>query len=300
MQIEKYRLPPLVSFVTWNRMGLTIRNLSALLKTTDDFELHIADSNSKDNTWSYIQTLQDVRIKSKTRLPANKGPIFAVNFNLSKRRMGQYFITVDSDVHIYTADWVSKFTKVFDMFPDAGLLGAVSADYYDRYRCPMIRLEKCGVGYLQITKGFVEGCMQCLRPELLDTLGYWCEECCMGDVEICERICRRTGFKAGYLPAIKIDRLQSIDCGVCMGKQLCGLYGNRDGKDCFAIRQERYRNPQFREEYGWKYRKCLDDMDHGRKSVFRASINDGESLKMHSYNRHSAEENFRYYEMNAN
>ena len=65
--------PPMISYVTFNRMGLTVRNLTALLKTTDNFELHIVDSNSKDNTWDFIKQLNDPRIKSKVRLQANAG-----------------------------------------------------------------------------------------------------------------------------------------------------------------------------------------------------------------------------------
>ena len=53
----------LVSFICWNRAGLNARNLNALLKSTDDFELYIIDSNSSDDTWEFIKTLNDKRIK---------------------------------------------------------------------------------------------------------------------------------------------------------------------------------------------------------------------------------------------
>lgn len=51
---------PIVSFVCWNRAGLTARNLKELLKSTDDFELYIVDSNSEDDTWEFLKTLKDV------------------------------------------------------------------------------------------------------------------------------------------------------------------------------------------------------------------------------------------------
>ena len=86
--------PPLVSFVTWNRLGLTAKNLKALLDTSDDFELHIVDNNSSDDTREYIQHLKDERIKSIKKFDLNMGPIHAVNFNLSKREESQYFIAV--------------------------------------------------------------------------------------------------------------------------------------------------------------------------------------------------------------
>lgn len=40
--------PPLVSYSTFNRMGLTARSLYSLLNTSDDFELHIIDNNSNN------------------------------------------------------------------------------------------------------------------------------------------------------------------------------------------------------------------------------------------------------------
>lgn len=299
MQMPKDgKRPPLVSFVTWNRMGLTIRNLSALLKTPDDFELHITDSNSSDDTWEYIQSLSDARIASKTRLPVNRGPIYAVNCNLSKRKKDQYFITLDSDVNIHTGGWTGKFFEAFDAFPEAGLLGTVSREYYERYRHPLIKHEKDHVYYLEITKGFIEGCMQCFRPGLLDIIGYWCEECCMGDVEICGRICKHTNYKAGYLPEVEIDQIQGISCGSCEGSTFCSLYNKQN--NCFDLRDKKYKNPQFREIYGWKYDKCVKEMEKGERPVFRASVHDRESMKEHGYNRHLADENFNFYKKNAN
>jgi GT2 family glycosyltransferase len=67
--------PPFISYSTFHRLGLTARNLNALLNnTTDDFELHIVDNNSQDGTWDYIKSLTDSRIKSKTRFEVNYGP----------------------------------------------------------------------------------------------------------------------------------------------------------------------------------------------------------------------------------
>lgn len=294
----KGRRPPLVSFVAWNRMGLSVRNLNALLKTDCDFELYITDSGSGDCTWEYIRDLRDSRIKSKIRLPANLGPIYAVNHNLSKREPGQYFIAMDSDVNIHTPDWTSKFTEAFDAHPEAGLLGAASREYYERYRLPFIKHEKGNTCYFEITRGFVEGCFQCFRPELLELLGYWCEECCFGDVEICHRICNYTGYKAGYLPAIEIDQLQQVSCGGCEGRKWCGLCDK--GSNCFTLRNEKYRNPQFRQLYGWKHQKCIDDMKNKARDVYRASVHDAGSLMRAGYNRRFAEENFKYYEKYAN
>ena len=291
-------IPPLVSFITWNRLGLTDRNLKALFKTTDDFELYLADNNSQDGTWEYLQHLKDPRIKSKIRFDANRGPVYAGNYHLAQRKNGQYFITVDSDVNIHTSDWISKFAEAFRQFPEVGLLGAVSREYLVRNRQLLVKKEKNSACYLQIYKGFVEGCCQCLRPELLDRIGYWNEECCIGDMEICNRICSHTSFKAGFIPAVEIDQLQFVSCDECGVKDICSLKCN--GKSCFDIHKEKYRNPQFRNKYSWKYGQYLKELESGKRTAYCASLHDDQSIKKASYNRHSSEENFKYYMDNAN
>ncbi|NJD02002.1 MAG: glycosyltransferase family 2 protein [Ruminiclostridium sp.] len=291
-------IPPLVSFIAWNRMGLTARNLTALFNTKDDFHLHIIDNNSMDGTWEYINDLKDSRIISKTKLDANQGPIHAVNYNLSKRSKEQFFITIDNDVNIHTSDWVPKFMDTFKVFPNLGLLGAVSKEYYGRYRLPLLLQRFEGIHYLQIQKGFVEGCCQCLRPELLELLGYWSEENCMGDMEICHRIAHYTPYKMGFIPGIEIDQLQFVSCDSCCGKSRCSL--DRKVKTCFSIHREKYNNPQFRNRYGWKYEKCIHEMENGSRTNFCASIHDEDSLKKHRYDKQNAEENFRFYRDNAN
>lgn len=291
-------IPPLVSFVTWNRMGLTVRNLTALLRTSDDFELHIIDSNSQDDTWEYIKQVEDPRIKTKTRLDANRGPVYTANFNLSKRRKDQFFITVDNDVYIYTSDWISRFMNAFEEFPEVGLLGAVSRDYYERYRQPYIKREGRDIFYLQLVKGFVEGCCQCIHPSVLKYLGYWSEETCLGDMELCYRVCNYTPYKIGFLPAIEIDQVQQIPCDKCQGQGLCTL--NRYEKTCFTIRDKKYRNPQFRNTNNWKWKRFILDLKDGKRPVYCASIHDEQSLRDNYYDAKMAEGNFLYYINNSN
>lgn len=291
-------IPPLVSFIAWNRMGLTVRNLTALLDTKDDFQLHIVDNNSLDGSWEYINELKDNRIVARTKLAINQGPIHAANYNLSKRRKEQFFIILDNDVNIHTSDWVSRFMDNFKAFPELGLLGAVSKEYFDRYRLPLVKQQFEDSFYLQVQRGFVEGCCQCFRPELLELLGYWSEENCMGDVEICHRIANYTPYKMGFIPGIEIDQIQFVHCDSCCGKSRCSL--NKQGKNCFDIHREKYNNPRFRNTYGWKYEKCILEMEKCTRKTFCASIHDEDSLKEHRYDRQSAEENFRFYRDNAN
>lgn len=289
---------PLVSFVTWNRLGLTDRNLKALLATPDDFELHLTDNNSLDNTWEYLQHLDDPRIVSKTRFTENRGQVYAVNHHLSKRKRGQFFITVDSDVNIHDSNWIGKFMEAFRQFPEAGLLGAVSKDYMNRCRQLLIKREHNGSCYLEVVRGFVEGCCQCIRPELLDQLGYWSEECCTGDMELCFRIKNYTAYTAGFIPSVEIDQKQWIPCESCGAAEFCKL--PRSGETCFGIHKKNYQNPQFRNRFQWKHKKLLKDLEDGKRPVYCASIHDPESMRTAYYDRRSAEENFKFYADHSN
>lgn len=172
--------PPLISYSTFHRMGLTVRNLNSLLRTTDDFELHIIDSNSQDNTWEYIQSLVDNRIKSITKLPINAGPIYPVNLNMTRRRSDQYFIVLESDVYFYVPDWITRFIRIFQTFPEVGLLGIPRVNSLPAFQPDVVPVVKNGVSYLQLKsseigtiKNFIPGHCQCLRPELINIIGYW-------------------------------------------------------------------------------------------------------------------------------
>lgn len=298
-------IPPFVSYLTFNRMGLTVRNLNSLLKTVDDFELHIIDNNSKDDTWDYIQSLSDGRIKSKTRFSLNAGPIYAVNYNLSKRKKDQYFIACESDVHVNTPDWISRFMQVFEAFPEVGLLGVPRAAPYPGYMPPVLLNERNGISYLQLLNGkigetldFIPGHCQCLRPELIDNIGYWCEENGYGDAELSSRVVNYTPFKAGFITNIKIDMVQSITCEECGGKSFCKL--DRDVVNCFDIRDSRYKNESFAETFRWKYIEYFNELSRGKRTVRCASIHDPESIKAGVYNMDWALENFDFYINNAN
>jgi hypothetical protein len=72
---------------------------------------------------AYLQSLTDSRVKSVTRLPVNRGPIYPINLNLTRRRPDQYFIVLESDVYLYAPDWITRFMRVFQTFPEVGLLG---------------------------------------------------------------------------------------------------------------------------------------------------------------------------------
>lgn len=296
---------PFISYLTFNRLGLTARNLQALLKNHEDFEMHIVDSNSTDGTWEYLQTINDPRIKSKTRMPHNYGPIYGVNFNLAKRKPDQFFITVDSDVLIKTKGWIKCFMDVFNTYDDVGLLGVPKGGPYPRYIPEVIPMTKNNVSYLKLKNAninvpldFVPGCVQCLRPELIDVIGYWNEECYYGDAEISARITHYTKFSAGLIETIEIDQQQRFPCTECSLSSGCNLL--KAGKNCFDEHVMRYKNSIFAHTFRWKFIKYFEELKNGNRTVYSASIHDPESIRKHVYNLAWAQENFNFYLVHTN
>lgn len=298
-------MPPFVNYVTFNRLGLTERSLRSILNTPEDFEMHIIDSNSKDDTWSYIQSLSDSRIKSKTRFPLNNGPILPSNFNLTKRRPEQYFITIDSDVYMKTPNWISKFMEVFNAFPEAGLLGVHKGPPYCEKGPEVIARYSNGISYLELKHGklgapldFVPGCCQCLRPELIREMGYWSEENGYGDAELSLRVNNHTSFRAGFVTGIQIDMTQKIHCSECRAKQWCKL--DRSSNTCFTIHQKGHKNIEAAQLFMPKYYATFKELEEGKRTAYCASIFDPKSYETHFYNMEWAMENFNYFIQNTN
>ncbi|NLO96878.1 MAG: glycosyltransferase family 2 protein [Peptococcaceae bacterium] len=297
--------PPFISFATFNRLGLTVRNLNRILASKDDFEMHIIDCNSKDNTWDYIKSLNDSRIKSKTRFKANLGPIFVLNYNLTKRKPNQYFFTIDSDVYIKTEDWLKKYLEVFEAFPEVGLLGVMRDNPYPRFLPPVIPRVKGDLSYLELKNAqidcimdFVPGHLQALRPELIKEIGYWSEENGYGDAEISPRIVHYTSFKAGFLTNVEIDMTQTIGCNQCEGRKFCKL--NRSINTCYMLSKKSNMNESFAKQAKWKYLATFKELEEGKRTAYCASILDPESRKKHLYHESWALENFEYYFKKSN
>ena len=298
-------LPPLLSYVTFNRLGLTIRNLTAILNSSDDFEMHIIDNGSTDGTWKYLQALKDSRILSKARVDVNFGQVYALNLNLLKRRPDQYFISVDNDVYIETKDWISRFSKVFETFPEVGMLGIQREQPDSEQLPPVIPRIKDGVFYLEvdntnpdIEKNYIPGCCICLKPELIKEIGYWCEENCFGEIELSNRVNNFTSFKTGFVTNISIKMPQKIECSACEYNAQCHF--NKYTETCFTSYQKLNKNEEFKKSYKWKFDETLTDLKSGARPVYCASANDVESTSCHIYNREWAQENFAYFINNAN
>lgn len=297
--------PPFISFVNFNRLGLTEKNLKNILDTDEDFEMHIIDCNSKDNSWDYIQSVNDSRIKSKTLFSLNVGPIYAVNYNLTKRKPDQYFFTIDSDVNIKTKNWISRYMEVFEAFPDVGVLGVMRDKPYPRYMPPIIPHVKGDVNYLELKNAkvdeemdFLHGCLQCLRPELISEIGYWSEENGYGDAELSPRVVNYTSFKVGFLTTVEIDMTQSMTCEECQVKELCKL--NRSINTCFSLSKNANVNEPFARKFKWKYLETFKELEDGKRTAYCASIHDPDSIKTYVYNYDWAMENFAHYVTNSN
>ena len=303
--------PPFVNYIAFNRLGLTAGSLKSILDTPEDFEMHIIDSNSKDDTWEYLQSVKDPRIKSLLRLPVNAGPIPALNLNLSQRKRDQYFFNIDSDVVIKTKDWLSRFMKVFVAFPEVGLLGVQRVPPYIPIYPEVIPRIRGDAAYLELKNGyvdaildFVHGCCIGMRPELIEKTGYWSEETCWGDAELTPRVMHYTNFKAGYMsdkdqrPLIDIDMAQTVGCDKCMARKYCKL--DKVNNTCFTIRSKRYQNESFVRKFKWKYLQFFKELQEGKRTAYCASLYDLKSMEGHVYNRDWALENMNYYIENSN
>ncbi len=289
---------PFVSYITFNRLGLTVKSLSSILNSTDDFDLHIIDNHSTDGTWEYIQSINDSRIKSKTQLPVNAGQIYALNFNLVKRQPDQYFITVDNDVVIETPDWISRFQRVFSSFPHVGLLGVMGPSPETlppvipvfKFTEPLyLELIKTNDNYVQdyAPKGILA-----LRPELISILGYWSEENYFGNLEMLFRVNRFTSYKAGLLANIVISVPQEVSCAQCQYQARCQL--NRPTETCFSIFQKYNMKDLFEARYRWKLDETIKDMLCGARPAYCASLLDVRSITNNTINMDWALENIKF------
>ena len=297
--------PPYINFIAFNRLGLTIKNLTNLLDSDEDFELNIIDCNSNDNSWDYILSLDDPRIKSRIHFDKNCGPIFATNFALSRRKPYQYFIVVDSDTFIKTKNWIARFMEVFNTFPEVGLLGLTRDNPYPKYLPPVVERTNGSISYLQLKNAdidapmdFIPGQLQCLRPRLIKEIGYWSEENGFGDAEISPRITHYTNFTVGFITTIEIDMTQRITCEECVGQRFCTL--DRNNNDCFLLCRLRNKNELFVEKNTWKFKQTFQELKEGQRTAYCASIHDPESVSTHKYNSDWAYENFNHYIINTN
>lgn len=292
--------PPLVSFVTWNRCGVSLHNLHALLDTDEDFELHIIDNNSSDHTWAFLQELRDPRIKNLERFDINKGLIYTLNYTLSKRKPEQYFVTIDSDVYIKTPNWYTLFYETMQAYEDIGYLGVHKRrNFLLSSLYPDAEDEVKDNGNVRCWPYHgVWGGMICLRPELLDLVGYFNEETGRGDSDMCMRINNFTPYKTAYQIDITLKHLESIECSSCQYEETCPLANSKI--NCISIRDDHYPHDNFCDLMAYKQNQLIRDIRDGKRECFCASIHDPASMEKHVYNKDWAMENFQYFIDKAN
>lgn len=289
-------IPPLVGFLTWNRAGLTARNLLAILDSTDDFELHIVDNNSEDDTWQFIQSLTDERIKSKTRFELNRGQVYGLNYTLSKRKKEQFYIAVDNDVHLQTKDWISQFMETMQAFPEFGLVGAVREDFFTQKNISPTLLKQKDAQIFPYH--VIITCCACIRPEVFELLGYWNEETHIADVDMCARINKFTPYKTGFHATIKLTQPQVPSCDGCPLYSECTLLKRHT--TCYDVYTAKYKSGDFDQLTHDREQAFLEAIYSGKRSAFCASIHDPQSIVEHVYEARWAEENFQYFIDNAN
>ncbi len=287
---------PMVCFVTWNRLGLTVKNLKALLKTTDDFELYIVDNHSVDGTWEYIKTIQDPRVKCKHQFDVNRGVVYAINYALSKRKKDQYFILVENDVCIQTKNWITELMKVMDMFPSIGLLGGARKGFFKEKNISPEAVEKNGIVYYPYKT--ILGYCNCIRPEVFDYIGYWNEETYAADRDMSVRINNYTPYHTGYMTKILLTQEQHMLCDQCCYASECPLIA--DGVTCFDMYRKNYHHGKFASISAKKEALYLQEIESGERTIYCASVHDKRSQDEHQYHDLLAQENFDYYIQNAN
>lgn len=229
--------PPLITYVTFNRMGAVVRGLQSILRVQEDFELYIIDNNSKDLTWDYLNTLTDSRIKCKKQMEKNYGIINAINWALTHRHIDQDFINIESDVYNCSDQFVAPFREVSMAFK-AGMVHACISYYHEVQYEKMLEAQTQNQK-LGLFPGHVLGAFFYIPASVMKQIGYYCEASYLADTDLNARIAS-LGFQRGYTPHVQCAIIHSpirvgisgYNCkechlyqDVCKGdKQTCNKY----------------------------------------------------------------------------
>ena len=210
------RRPPLISYLTYNRLGNTAITLPSLLRTFDDFELYLIDNGSKDDTWQFLNDTKDPRIKHRKRFDDNVGCAHGTNYSLSFREEDQDFINYEYDFRIHDKNFVTHFRDIYDSFPEFGALSGTSFPEQVIAIQNAINIEPNKLiirnghnVYLDTVMGF---CLF-IPYETMNLLGYYDETVSGLDVEMNQRISTCLHKKTGY--AMDIHCSQALAGGYC-------------------------------------------------------------------------------------
>jgi len=194
-------MKPLLIYVTFNRMGTTVKSLNSILSDSSDFEMIIVDNDSRDKTREYLKTLNDARIKEIKLFDRNYGAVQAANYGISKREHDQDIIFIENDCNVLTRDFVNKFLKSSEVFNadqvHAGIIGLHDDNSIFNWNGEN--------GFLESS---VFGLCYYMKSHLLDRVGFYCESANGGDVDLNNRISRGIGSRIGYTADVKVKVLQ--------------------------------------------------------------------------------------------
>lgn len=213
-------MKPLLIYVTFNRMGTTVKSLSSILSDCSDFEMIIVDNDSRDKTRDYLRTLTDPRIKEIKFFDQNIGAVQAANYGISKRKYEQDIIFIENDCNVLTRDFVNKFIQSSEVF-NADQVHARIVGLHDEDSIFNWNGEN---GFLESS---VFGLCYYMKSRLIERIGFYCESANGGDVDFNNRILRGVGSRIGYTSDVKVKVLQPNQsegdggwgCSECLLKQ---------------------------------------------------------------------------------
>lgn len=277
-------IAPLLSYVTFNRKELVANSMYSILKSSDDFEMHIIDNNSTDGTWEYLQSVNDDRIKSKTRIDINYGPIYALNMNIVKRQKDQYVFNIDSTVVMNSCNWISRIVDVFEQHKRFGILGPMQNNIdpgtIEKFTVNSVDCYELKNIEQSIDSSYIPFECMAFSPKLLDTIGYFSEETYYGDKEICYRVMNFTNYKIGFVPFLDFVIQQNPP--------------NLDS----SLLEKLNKFEEFRVENRWKLEEAIKDMRSGARPIYCASLSDSNSIANNVFNQDWATENLGYFIQN--
>jgi RimJ/RimL family protein N-acetyltransferase len=194
--------PPIVSFVTFNKMGSVVKSLNSLLAASDDFELYIVDNDSRDFTWDYIQSLTDSRIKMIKRFERNEGVINALNWVIVHRLPDQDYVNFEPDVYNFNREFVQTFRDVGMEF-NAGLVHACTHAHRNDLVDHLV-VSEGGYGFYPSTyPQCTAGLFFWIPSDVMNAIGHYCEASYLADIDLNARITHGLKRAAGYTPHVQ-------------------------------------------------------------------------------------------------
>lgn len=216
------RRPPLISFLTYNRLGDTVVSLASLLRCHDDFDLFLIDNGSRDATWEYLNDTKDPRIKYRHRFDIQVGCAHALNYTLTTRKEDQDWINFENDFRIHDVNFVKHFHEYYQSFPE---MGAFSAIAYPNQREMVDELIKKDSSRYEtrdkneIYYDTVMGFLTYIPYETMNLIGYYDEVNCLLDIELQTRF-KMLNKPTGYALNIPVSHLPAGGhCPTCLAYQ---------------------------------------------------------------------------------